>query len=232
MEQTFVDSFLEHERHGQFRVGRANKHAVLCSLHVVNKAHDNKVTTAWVISHVKKLQERYEVFNWLIQRSDVVWNHNMKFVTAVDSVWEEICAPVPNEDVVVQVAPALPPILAEQGVLEELIVVEVDDTPVHNDGLILVPAIMVSILSDSSDSTSSFWRVIEEYYTSNSDSDCVLSLPGVPSMGPKAAGTGDESPNSHSLGPASSTASNATPLIKGHDITGLHFTFWHVVYFG
>ncbi|KAL0395031.1 UNVERIFIED_CONTAM: hypothetical protein Slati_4469300 [Sesamum latifolium] len=71
-EQTFVDPLLDHARLSQFRVGQENRHAVHCSLHAVNKAHDTKVIGPWAISRVKRLHKRYEVFNWLIHRPDVI----------------------------------------------------------------------------------------------------------------------------------------------------------------
>ncbi|KAL0329144.1 UNVERIFIED_CONTAM: hypothetical protein Sradi_4901100 [Sesamum radiatum] len=55
MERTFVDSLLEHARHGQFQADRENKHAVHCSLRLVNKGHGSKITAAWAFSRVKKL---------------------------------------------------------------------------------------------------------------------------------------------------------------------------------
>ncbi|KAL0405792.1 UNVERIFIED_CONTAM: hypothetical protein Slati_3893100 [Sesamum latifolium] len=44
-----------------------NRHAVHCSLRAVNLAHGTEVTASWAFSRVKRLQERHEVFNWLIK---------------------------------------------------------------------------------------------------------------------------------------------------------------------
>ncbi|KAK4427125.1 hypothetical protein Salat_1481400 [Sesamum alatum] len=91
MEKTFIDSLLEHARTGQFRVGRENHQAIQSALRDVNKAHDANVTYPWAVTRVQKLHQRLQCFLWVVNMADVVWNRNLRFVTAVDSVWREIC---------------------------------------------------------------------------------------------------------------------------------------------
>ncbi|KAK4438910.1 hypothetical protein Salat_0225600 [Sesamum alatum] len=90
MEKTFVDALLEQARRGNFRVGLENRNAVQHALYEVNKKHDTKVVLPWALSRVQHLQERHKVFNWLVQRPDVICNCTLRFVTATDETWLEI----------------------------------------------------------------------------------------------------------------------------------------------
>ncbi|KAL0458408.1 UNVERIFIED_CONTAM: hypothetical protein Slati_0468000 [Sesamum latifolium] len=99
--------------------------------------HGSKVTAPWAFSTVKKLHERYEVFHWLINRHDVVWNRNLKFEkklarcynNAYEDMFEDLCVlfgePVPNEQVLVVPAAEPAPAEAEQVVPQDDVVVEV-----------------------------------------------------------------------------------------------------------
>ncbi|KAK4413721.1 hypothetical protein Salat_2784900 [Sesamum alatum] len=154
MEKTFFDALLEHARMGQFRVGRENRHAINCALRDVNTKHT-------------KL------------RPDVVWNRNLHFLTAVDSVWREICrekklarcyvnayedlleelcmlfsVPVENEEAPpTEVLTKDVPLVAF-GANAQLLKDWVDPTPVGIEGALAIQPV-VHVISDSSDSSSS-----------------------------------------------------------------------------
>ncbi|KAK4438874.1 hypothetical protein Salat_0222000 [Sesamum alatum] len=40
---------------------------------------------------VQRLKEQYDVFQWIVNLDDVIWNKNERFVTATNNVWEMIC---------------------------------------------------------------------------------------------------------------------------------------------
>ncbi|KAK4434437.1 hypothetical protein Salat_0606500 [Sesamum alatum] len=68
---------------------------------------------------------------------------------------------------------------------------------------------------DSSNSSSSMWRWMEEFYDIDSDGDSVLPPPGVPrAIGNKTLAIAGSLPSSKSSGATSSTTSNATPIKK------------------
>ncbi|KAK4434657.1 hypothetical protein Salat_0628500 [Sesamum alatum] len=86
------------------------------------------------------------------------------------------------------------------------------------EGDVALPVDPVVTLSDSSDSfdlAGSMWRVLDEYYASESDPDSVLPPPGVPRMTLKMGNVALVSPPSQKSAEASSsTASSLTPLKK------------------
>ncbi|KAK4428757.1 hypothetical protein Salat_1175600 [Sesamum alatum] len=179
MEKTFVDALIEHARMGQFRVGCENRHAINCALRDVNKTHDTKVTYPLACSRVTKLHERLTVFMWVINRPNVVWNQNLRFVTAVDSVWREICrekklaryyvnayedlleelcmlfgVPVENEEAPPVEPPAEDAPLVAFGADAQPLEGWVDPAPVAIEGAPVIQSV-VHVISDSSDSSSS-----------------------------------------------------------------------------
>ncbi|KAK4413528.1 hypothetical protein Salat_2765400 [Sesamum alatum] len=73
----------------------------------------------------------------------------------------------------------------------------------------------VLFIYDSSDSSSSMWKILEEYHASDSSADSILPPPGVPLAMSKRAKIAHPSPPSQkSSGASSSTKSNATPIKK------------------
>ncbi|KAL0449481.1 UNVERIFIED_CONTAM: hypothetical protein Slati_1504500 [Sesamum latifolium] len=114
-----------------------------------------------------------------------------------------------------RVPPAvLPPPVPEPVVPQAKVEIDVVHVELNNEIPIQMPGNVVNIISDSSDSSGDFWRVIEEFYASDSDPDSVLPLPGVPSFPGKHGDSPANSSSGHSHGPASSNASNATPIKK------------------
>ncbi|KAK4438915.1 hypothetical protein Salat_0226100 [Sesamum alatum] len=91
MEQTFVDSLVEHARSGLFHPDRPNIHAVMCSLYDVNKKYGTKVVYEWAQTRVERLRERYHLFRWVVNMEGVIWNARLGFVTAPDHVWQSLC---------------------------------------------------------------------------------------------------------------------------------------------
>ncbi|KAK4428808.1 hypothetical protein Salat_1180700 [Sesamum alatum] len=198
-------------------------HAINCALRNVNKTNDTKVTYPLACSRVTKLHERLTVFMWVINRPDVVWNRNLRFVTAVDSVWRKICrenklarcyvnayedlleelcmlfgVPVENEEAPPVDPPAEDAPLVAFGADAQPLEGWVDPAPVAIEG---APAIqpVVHVISDSSDSSSSLWRFIDDYYGSDDDADSILPPPGVPtSISKKNFTARDKSPSGHS----------------------------------
>ncbi|KAK4438812.1 hypothetical protein Salat_0215800 [Sesamum alatum] len=170
---------------GQFRVRRENHHAINCALRDVNKTHDTK-------------------------------NQNLGFVTAVDSVWREFCREKKlarcyvnaYEDLLEELCmlfeapPADPPAedapLVAFGADAQPIEGWVDPAPVAIEGAPTIQ-LVVHVIFDRSDSSSSLWRFIDDYYGSDGDADSVLPPPGVPtSISKKNFTARDKSPNGHS----------------------------------
>ncbi|KAL0339431.1 UNVERIFIED_CONTAM: hypothetical protein Sangu_1465200 [Sesamum angustifolium] len=90
--------------------------------------------------------------------------------------------------------------MAEQGVLYEGIMIDVEPAIANAENAenaIFILLNMVNILSDSSVSSRDFCKVIE-YYASGSDPDAVLALRGVPSVSCKPKNSSTKSSSSHS----------------------------------
>ncbi|KAL0340404.1 UNVERIFIED_CONTAM: hypothetical protein Sradi_4557200 [Sesamum radiatum] len=112
-----------------------------------------------------------------------------------------------------EVAPAPPTAIPQQAMNEEAVVVVVDPEPVNVHSLTVIPP-MVNIISNSSEFSGDFWKVIEEYSASDSEGDSILAMPNVPSSNAKNPDTVENSPSGYSKVGGSSFASNATPLKK------------------
>ncbi|KAL0462449.1 UNVERIFIED_CONTAM: hypothetical protein Slati_0132500 [Sesamum latifolium] len=138
------------------------------------------------------------------------------YINAYDDLFEDLCVlfgqQVDNEHGVMEVAPAPPAAVTQHAMNEETAVVVVDHEPVNVHSPIVMPP-MVNIISDSSESSGGFWKIIEEYSASDGVRDSILALPGVLSSGPKNPDSVENSSHGHSKG-ESSSASNLTPLKK------------------
>ncbi|KAL0378976.1 UNVERIFIED_CONTAM: hypothetical protein Sradi_3203100 [Sesamum radiatum] len=110
------------------------------------------------------------------------------YINAYEDMFEDLCVlfgePVPNEEVVV--VPSAQPGQPEDELLVYHDAVSFEEEPagVNAENPIVLPADVFNIISDSSDSSGDFWRVIEGYYASDSDPESVLAMPGVPSFPP------------------------------------------------
>ncbi|KAL0309139.1 UNVERIFIED_CONTAM: hypothetical protein Sradi_5856200 [Sesamum radiatum] len=90
------------------------------------------------------------------------------YINAYEDLFEDLCVlfgePVANERALTvqppdPAAPAVDPVGHPDGVL-----LEVGPSINNAENPIVIPPTVVNILSDSSDSSGEFWRVIEEYY--------------------------------------------------------------------
>ncbi|KAK4426460.1 hypothetical protein Salat_1414600 [Sesamum alatum] len=112
------------------------------------------VVYIWAKSCVDTLQEHFEVFRWVVARSGIVWNKNLRADEAnnvVDPVGIALNAPPPKE----AVGDGSPKNMNEK--------------PDHNN---------VVFIFDSSESLSSLWGYIEELLGSGNDADFSLASIG------------------------------------------------------
>ncbi|KAK4423094.1 hypothetical protein Salat_1892000 [Sesamum alatum] len=91
MEQTFIDSLVEHSRSGLFHPDRLSIHAVMCSLYDVNKTYGTKVVYEWAQTRAERLRERYHLFHWVVNTEGIIWNARLGLVTGPDPVWQSLC---------------------------------------------------------------------------------------------------------------------------------------------
>ncbi|KAK4412710.1 hypothetical protein Salat_2918200 [Sesamum alatum] len=199
MERSFVHFLVDLRKGGIFHRGEENVDAICAALQDVNRKHSSKVVYSWAMSCEDTLQELHEVFRWVAAYPGIVWNKNLKFLVAEDRIWKalllvspaaiDLNAP-PPEEAVGDGSPKNPKKKADM-----------------ND---------VVFISDSSDSSSSFWGYIEELLGSDSNADSVLPPPGVPTCVLKKKIVMLVSPSSfHSVGENSSLSTNPTPKKKG-----------------
>ncbi|KAK4414672.1 hypothetical protein Salat_2880200 [Sesamum alatum] len=235
MEKTFVDSLTGHARSGMFRPDRPNIHAIMCALYDVNKKYGTRVTYEWAQTRVARLRERYELFSWVITREGVIWNPRLGFVTAPDQLWRTLVRQNKRARCYVNAAEELWEelcILFDRDNEERNDVIDADrfdlnvpapaegwvDPPpprANENAPVAAPTILNNVDSSGSSSSSDFWAALDAYYGSDSDADSVLPVPGVPRSARTIGPAGSTSPKSpKSVDPASSSASNATPIKK------------------
>ncbi|KAL2228362.1 UNVERIFIED_CONTAM: hypothetical protein Sindi_1815900 [Sesamum indicum] len=171
----------------------AKKWIFFYSIHEVVKRHGGKINYAWGNYVLKFLRERHDIFCKLVSCRDVVWNKHLRFVTALAAAWKEFAKDVKSEEFK---ATAVVETSKPRG--------KVDTNPFP-----------CGYVSDSTASSSSLWNFMDEFDGSDSDAYSMLPLPGIPSFKKKPSIVNCESsPSVKSKGPASSTASNGTPLKK------------------
>ncbi|KAK4415431.1 hypothetical protein Salat_2650500 [Sesamum alatum] len=90
MEATFVDSLVQHKKHGNFNRNGINFHAVICPIYDVNQEHSTKHSYTTGDNKLRKLKERYAVFSWILNVSCVFMNKVARYVLADDAFWEMI----------------------------------------------------------------------------------------------------------------------------------------------
>ncbi|KAK4412865.1 hypothetical protein Salat_2933700 [Sesamum alatum] len=203
----------------------------MCALYDVNKHYETKVTYEWAQTRVARLRERYDIFRWVINTEGVIWNHRLGFVTATDEIWRCLCWENKRAKCYINAYDELWDELSrlfDRANYGENDVIDADifdlNLPPREEGWVDAPPPReiegpcpqpVVNLFDSSDSSSSMLKWMEDYYGTDSDVDSVLPPPGVPrSRQPKTPSTELSPPSSKSAGPASSTTSNATPIKK------------------
>ncbi|KAK4434947.1 hypothetical protein Salat_0657700 [Sesamum alatum] len=194
MEKTFVHSLVEHARSGFFRPERVNIHPVMFALYDVNKEHGTKATYEWAHTRVARLWERYELFKWVVNTDGVIWNPRPGFVTASDQVWRTLCR---------ENKPVKCYINAYENLWEALCILFDRDNQERNDVI------------DAERFDLNVPVQLDAYYSTDSDADSVLPIPGVPRAAISIKKLMAASPQSKKSGGASSsTASKATPIKK------------------
>ncbi|KAK4422626.1 hypothetical protein Salat_1845100 [Sesamum alatum] len=201
----------------------------MCALYDVNKKYNTEITYEWAQTRVASLRERYELFCWAVDSDGVIWNNRLDFVTAPDHVWRR-----PRWGDVIQAdrfdlnvpAPDVGWVEAPQHHEGQVAVPDEGNVVVpaegnagglaEGDGAVLAdPVVTLSDSSTDSDSAGSMWRVLDEYYASESDPDSVLPPPGVPRLTVKRENVPLVSPPRQKFSEAtSSTTSSLTPLKK------------------
>ncbi|KAK4422807.1 hypothetical protein Salat_1863200 [Sesamum alatum] len=174
-EATFVAFLVEHKKHDNFKRNGVNFHAVMSAIYDVNKDHCTRHSYATGDNKLRKLKERY------VERV-----LGKCYVNAYEDFYESLCilfdADNPDEETLVT---------------EDE---EVDDSPLTFYNNIMLAHIH-KLDTTSVDSTS-LWRFLEEYYTSDEE-DEVNSLLAVPAAPPPSP-----DPSYVSVEHTSSSASN------------------------
>ncbi|KAK4421681.1 hypothetical protein Salat_2118700 [Sesamum alatum] len=174
-----------------------NRTAVQHALFEVNMKHDTKIVLPWAMATVQQLQQRHEVFNWLVA-------YLMSYATA-------LCALSLLRTQFGERKLAKCYVNAYEDLLEELnelfaLPAQDDHAPENavavDEGDQVVPEVPAAVDGDV-------------LLTETSRHRLRVASPGIPFyITKKKSATPEKSPTSSSPGPVSSSASNATPIKK------------------